>query len=52
VLLERVVVVGCQPESCDDFDEVLSPHVAAAVPLAAQRVRELVMELAGAGDDG
>lgn len=50
VLPERVVVVGCQPESCDDFDEVLSRHVEAAVPLAAQRVRDLVMELAAAGD--
>ncbi|MDP9443091.1 MAG: hydrogenase maturation protease [Actinomycetota bacterium] len=45
VLPERVLVVGCQPESCDDFDEVLSPHVAAAVPVAAQRVCDLVAEL-------
>jgi hydrogenase maturation protease len=44
VLPERVVVVGCQPESCEDFEEGLSRHVGAAVPIAAERVRDLVRE--------
>jgi hydrogenase maturation protease len=45
VLPEHVLVVGCQPERCEDFEEALSRHVAAAVPIAARRVRELVAEL-------
>jgi hydrogenase maturation protease len=44
VLPEHVVVVACQPESCEDFEEELSRHVAAAVPVAAERVRDLVTE--------
>jgi hydrogenase maturation protease len=31
VLPERVLLVGCQPQACEDFDERLSRHVAAAV---------------------
>jgi hydrogenase maturation protease len=45
VLPGQVLVVGCQPETCEDFAEVLSPRVAACVPLAADRVRELVVEV-------
>ena len=49
VLPERVLVVGCQPLACDDFTQTLSPPVAAAVGLAARRVRELATESAGVG---
>lgn len=45
VLPEHVLVVGCQPERTEDFDECLSERVAAAVPTAARRVRELMREL-------
>jgi hydrogenase maturation protease len=45
VLPGHVLVVGCQPEVCEDFAEILSPPVAASVPVAANRVRELVTEL-------
>lgn len=45
VLPAHVVVVGCQPEMCDDFDEGLSLHVAAAVPVATRRVQDLVDDL-------
>jgi hydrogenase maturation protease len=44
VLPGHVLVVGCQPETCEDFAEVLSAPVAAAVPVVAERVRELVAE--------
>jgi hydrogenase maturation protease len=42
VLPERVLVVGCQPQECDDLVEGLSAPVAAAVSVAADRVRELL----------
>jgi hydrogenase maturation protease len=45
VLPGHVLVVGCQPETCEDFTEALSATVAAAVPVAADRVRELVAEV-------
>lgn len=45
VLPEHVLVVGCQAESCDHFEEGLSRHVASAVPIAARRVHDLVQEL-------
>ena len=45
VLPERVLIVGCQPETCEEFEQRLSPHVAAAVPVATRRVQELVEEL-------
>ncbi|MDP8930534.1 MAG: hydrogenase maturation protease [Actinomycetota bacterium] len=45
VLPERVLVVGCQPRTFEDFEEGLSPQIAAAVPVAARRVHELVDEL-------
>ncbi len=41
VLPEQVRLVGCQPQSCDEFDERLSPPVEAAVEVAAERVRTL-----------
>jgi hydrogenase maturation protease len=45
VLPGHVLVVGCQPETCEDFTEVLSAPVAASVPVAADCVRGLVAEL-------
>ncbi len=42
VLPERVVIVGCQPETCEEFEEGLSPSVSAAVPVATGRVQKLV----------
>lgn len=48
VLPEHVLVVGCQPETCEDFEEGLSRHVAAAVPIVTRRVHELVGELLAA----
>jgi hydrogenase maturation protease len=45
VLPGHVLVVGCQPETCEDFAQVLSGPVAASVPVAADRVRELVAEV-------
>lgn len=41
VLPARVVLVGCQPQSCDALGMGLSAPVAAAVGLAAARVRVL-----------
>jgi len=45
VLPEHVLIVGCEPHACDDFTEGLSRHVAAAVPIAARRVQELLDDL-------
>ncbi len=45
VLPTRVLVVGCQPEACEEFGERLSEPVADAVPIVTRRVRELVDEL-------
>lgn len=49
VLPPQVLVVGCQPGSCEDFEEGLSEAVAKAVPVAARRVRRLVDDLLAAG---
>lgn len=40
-----VWLVGCQPEDIDAMDERLSPAVAAAVPAAVERVREIAASL-------
>lgn len=40
-----VRLVGCQTEDVDAMDEHLSGSVAAAVPVAAQRVREIAQSL-------
>ena len=45
VLPPQVLVVGCQPGSCEDFEEGLSRAVADAVPVAVRRVRRLVEDL-------
>jgi hydrogenase maturation protease len=42
VLPPRVILVGCEPLTCDEYSQALSPPVQAAVALAATRVRELV----------
>ncbi len=44
VLPEHLLLVGCQPETCEEFEEGLSGPVAAAVPIAGCRVQELVDE--------
>ncbi len=44
--LPRVVrLVGCQPADIDSMDEQLTPAVAAAVPIAARRIREIAADL-------
>jgi hydrogenase maturation protease len=43
VLPPRVVVVGCQPQRCDEYEQRLSGPVAVAVAEAAFKVRELVV---------
>ncbi len=45
VLPERVWIVGCQAVGCDDLGAPLSEAVASAVPIAVQRVREIVAGL-------
>jgi len=40
-----VRLVGCQPEDIDAMDERLSRSVAASVPVAANRVREIAASL-------
>jgi len=41
-----VRLVGCQPHDVDAMDEDLSRPVAAAVPIAAERVRRLAVDFA------
>jgi len=41
VLPERVVIVGCQPTDTDELDETLSPPVARAVAVAAEKVDQM-----------
>jgi hydrogenase maturation protease len=48
VLPDHVVIVGCQPERRDHFDDRLTDSVARALPIAAARVHELLSELLGA----
>jgi hydrogenase maturation protease len=45
-LPRRVVLVGCQPAKCEEFEPSLSPPVNAAVEVAARRVRALVADRA------
>jgi hydrogenase maturation protease len=42
VLPRRVLLIGCQPQECDDLVEGLSAPVMAAVGVAAAKVRELI----------
>lgn len=46
VLPPVVRIVGCQPADVDSMDEDLTPAVAAAVPLAADRVEAILAGLA------
>lgn len=46
VLPERVLLVGCQPESCDELRQGLSEPVEAAVSAAARAIRQLLESLA------
>lgn len=43
-LPERVLIVGCQPAEVDELGEGLSPRVARAVDIAAERVEHAVRE--------
>ncbi|MBA2372601.1 MAG: hydrogenase maturation protease [Chloroflexi bacterium] len=45
VLPPSVTIVGCQPADIDTMDEQLSSSVAAAVPIAADRVEATVRSL-------
>ena len=45
VLPKRVWIVGCQAVGCDDLGAPLSDVVARAVPIAAQRVQEIIGSL-------
>ncbi|CAN5593290.1 hydrogenase maturation protease [soil metagenome] len=45
VLPPRVWIIGCQAVGCDDLGAPLSDPVARAVPLAVQRVQEIVESL-------
>ena len=47
VLPERVLLVGCQPQDCEELGEELSAPVAAAVAVAVQRIQELVESTVG-----
>lgn len=42
VLPPRVLLVGCEPQSCEEFDQELSAPVRAAVDVACAKIRELV----------
>jgi hydrogenase maturation protease len=42
VLPEQVLIVGCQPQDCEELSAELSAPVEAAVAVAGRRIRELV----------
>jgi hydrogenase maturation protease len=42
VLPPRVILIGCEPQTCEDYSQTLSVPVEAAVVAAACKVRELV----------
>ncbi len=42
VLPRCVLLVGCEPQTCEEFDQELSAPVRAAVAVACARIRELV----------
>ena len=44
VLPECVRIVGCQPLSCEEFSQQLSPPIVAAVEVASRRVIELATQ--------
>jgi hydrogenase maturation protease len=49
VLPPRVILVGCEPQTCEEYSQTLSSPVQTAVVTAAARVRELVAGAAIAG---
>jgi hydrogenase maturation protease len=51
-LPERVLIVGCQPAEVDELSRGLSPRVAAAVEVAAERVEAAVRDWLAAPVDG
>lgn len=52
VLPPIVRIVGCRPADVDSMDEDLTPAVAAAVPLAADRVEAILAGLAAPATPG
>ena len=48
VLPEKVLVVGCQPQSCDELGSGLSEPVGKAVEVAVEKVRIAISKLNGA----
>jgi hydrogenase maturation protease len=46
VLPERVLLVGCQPQECEELGEGLTAPVDAAVSVAVRRIQELVLSTA------
>ena len=44
VLPRRVLLVGCEPQTCEDFLQELSAPVSAAVEIACHRIRDLVAD--------
>jgi hydrogenase maturation protease len=49
VLPRQVILVGCEPQTCEEYSQTLSPPVQVAVVAAAVRVRELVAVATTAG---
>jgi hydrogenase maturation protease len=49
VLPARVILVGCEPQTCEEYSQTLSSPVQTAVAVAAARVRELLAGAAIAG---
>ena len=51
VLPECILIVGCQPADVEELSEELSPAVRRAVPIAAQKIKEIVREWMSLGAD-
>jgi len=49
VLPRRVVLIGCEPQACEDYSQTLSMPVQAAIVAAVSKVRELVAAATVAG---
>jgi hydrogenase maturation protease len=49
VLPPRLILIGCEPQTCEEYSQALSAPVQAAVVAAAAKVRELVAAVAAAG---
>ncbi len=44
ILPPRVLIVGCQPQTCDDLRLTLSPVVEAALPAAAMELERVIAQ--------